>query len=82
MIINLTVGSLGMAYFRLMFVKFPNWVKFTIGERNLLYVISSTGLTISTAGTIWLGYGQVRSRAGLNMCLGKSYSSVVRFYIL
>ena len=77
MIINLTTGSLGLAYYRLLYVKIPHWVKFTIGERNLLCVISLTGFASSILTTFLFGQGQAKSRAGLNMCLGKSYISVV-----
>ena len=86
MIIYLTAGSLGLAYYRLLYVKFPHWVKFSIGENCLLCVISTSGFGISLLSTLLFGKGHAKSRAALNLCLGRSsYISVVSimyFYFL
>jgi hypothetical protein len=69
MIINLTTGSLGMAFFRLLYVKAPNYVKYTLGENKLLLMIATVGLTVSTVLTIVFGFGKAKTRAALNICL-------------
>ena len=72
MIINLTTGSLGMAFYRLFYVKAPNFVKYRIGETQLLILIATVGLTASTVLTIVFGFGKAKTRAALNICLDHS----------
>ena len=72
MIINLTTGSLGITLYRLFYVKAPNFVKYKIGETQLLILIASVGLTASTVLTIIFGFGQAKTRAALNICLDHS----------
>ena len=68
MIINLTSGSLGMVLYRLLYVKAPNYVRYKIGETQLLVMIATGGLTTSSVLTILYGSGNARTRAALNMC--------------
>ncbi len=77
MIINLTTGSLGMAFFRLLYVKAPNYVKYNIGENQLLLLIATVGLAASTVLTIVFGFGKAKTRAALNICLDHSLLSQV-----
>jgi hypothetical protein len=79
MIINLTTGSLGMAIYRLLYVKAPNFVKYKIGEGKLLILIATAGLSASTFLTMIFASGKARTRAALNICLDHSRLSQVNF---
>lgn len=72
MIINLRCGSLGMAYYRLLYVKVPKWVKYNIGERSLLVGVLVAGIFTSLVWTVMFGSGQSKIRAALNMCMQNS----------
>jgi hypothetical protein len=36
MVTNMTIGGLGISYYRVLYVKASNWVKYSIGEKQLL----------------------------------------------
>ena len=79
MIIHLTIGSHGMACFRLLYVKAPNFVKFKIGEQNLLVIVGFSGVLLTSVITILYGSGNSRTRAAINICRGYSVSSEVKY---
>ena len=57
-----------MVLYRLLYVKAPNYVKYKIGETQLLVMITTGGLTTSAVLTFLYGSGNARTRAALNMC--------------
>jgi len=73
------MGSHGMACFRLLYVKAPNFVKFKIGEQNLLVIVGFSGVLMTSIMTMLFGSGHSRTRAAINICLGHSISSEVKF---
>jgi hypothetical protein len=77
MIINMTVGGLGIAYYRLLYIKASNWVRFTIGENNLLFFIGFVGLISTTFFSFAFGSGQ-GTRANMNVCMGRYEALVSR----
>ncbi len=79
MIIHLTIGSLGIAYFRLLYVKMPKFVKFKVGEQNLLVIVGFSGILMTLLLTVLFGSGHSRTRAAINICLGHCNSYEVKF---
>ncbi len=69
MVLNMTIGGLGISYYRLLYVKASNWVKYKLGENNLLLLILFCWFFSTFIFTIIFGSGQ-GSRANINMCLG------------
>jgi hypothetical protein len=69
MVTNMTIGGLGISYYRVLYVKASNWVKYKFGEKHLLLLILFCGFFSTFIFTIIFGSGQ-GSRANLNMCLG------------
>ena len=70
----LTVGSLGIALFRVLYIKRENWVRKVIGEKRLLIIILSASHIV---GAILLCLFKIESssdRFHLNMCRGISVS--------
>ena len=41
------IGSLGLSIYRILYIKCDQWVKYGIGEKNLLYVILCGGVALS-----------------------------------
>ena len=68
----LSVGSLGIAIYRALYIRHENLVKYVVGERVLLIVIWS--LSIFICGVITLLFNMERSsqRFQVNMCQGIS----------
>jgi hypothetical protein len=79
MIIHLTIGSLGIAFFRLLYVKMPKFVKFKVGEQNLLVIVGFSGILMTLLLTVLFGSGHSRTRAAINICLGPCNSYEVKF---
>jgi hypothetical protein len=69
MVTNMTIGGLGISYYRVLYVKASNWVKYSIGEKQLLVIISSLGFLSIIFFTVIFTSGE-SSRANINMCLG------------
>ena len=70
----LTVGSLGIALFRVLYIKRENWVRKVIGEKRLLIITLSASHIV---GAILLFLFKIESssdRFHLNMCRGISVS--------
>jgi len=66
----LTFGSLGITIYRLLYVKTPNVVKYSIGERKLLLLVAFAELFISALFAIGQGMGKSNARAIYNICIG------------
>ena len=70
----LSVGSLGIAIYRVLYIRHENWVKYVIGEKALLWAILFAGFVF--AGLIMILYmaEQNGDKPGINMCTGLSAS--------
>ena len=68
----LTVGSFGIALYRALYIRHDHWVKYHVGEKNLLILIL-TGSVLLSAGIVFL-YAIERSSAlpAINACTGLS----------
>jgi hypothetical protein len=66
----MTMGGLGIAYYRLLYVKASNWVKYSIGDKQLLAAIGLGGLILSSFFTFVFSSGK-GNRANLNLCKGQ-----------
>ena len=71
MIVYLTVGGLGTAFYRLAYVRASAWIKYQIGEKVLLGIVCFVSIGFSALNVILFGYGP-GARANLNICLGQS----------
>ena len=68
----LSVGSLGISIYRVLYMRHELWVKDAIGERALLMIICFMGLTISGLFTIIFHIESSSNRFQMNMCNGIS----------
>ena len=69
----MSVSGLGMAIVRLLYVKAPNVVKFSIGDKNLLWMVGAGGILLTSSMTLLFGNGEARSRAAINMCMSRQH---------
>jgi hypothetical protein len=69
MITNMTIGGLGISYYIILYVKASNWVKYSIGEKQLLMLIAFSGFFLNIFFTVIFSSGQ-GSRATIDICLG------------
>ena len=80
----LNVGSLGIAIYRILYLKFEQFVKYIIGEKLLLLIVWS--LSVSFCGIIVILYDLESGshRVAMNMCRGisVSYSQILIEYKL
>ncbi len=76
MVMYLSFGSLGITFFRLLYVKVPNFVKYDVGEKNLLFLIGFGGLITAILWTIGFGIGNLNSRPALNICIGSVVTKI------
>ena len=67
-----TMGSLGIAVYRVLYIKHENWVKYGIGERLLLSIILSISITLCLVLAILYNLEIHDHRFALNMCQGIS----------
>jgi hypothetical protein len=81
MVTNMTMGGLGISYYRVLYVKAPNWLKYSIGEKRLLVIIFLIELFLITFFTAIFGSGQ-GSRAVIDICLGYYDMQVKKIQIL
>lgn len=72
----MSVSGLGMAIVRLLYVKAPNVVKFSIGDKNLLWMVGAGGILLTSSMTLLFGNGEARSRAAINMCMSRQHQKV------
>ena len=70
----LSVGSLGIAIFRILYVKHERWVKYVVGERLLLTVILVMSLISSGLIVFLYKLGRSSHRSHMNMCAGLSFT--------
>ena len=70
----LSVGSLGIAIYRVLYIRHENLVKYIIGEKSLLWIILLTGGALT--GVIMTLYMSENDgdHPGINMCTGLSAS--------
>lgn len=68
----LSVGSLGISIYRVLYIRNELWVKNTIGERPLLTIICFLGIAISGLITMTFNMEGSSSRFQINMCNGIS----------
>ena len=73
-LIYLSIGSLGIAIYRVFYIKHEHLVKYIIGEKNFLLIF----LTLSTTFTLLLSGLYMAEdngdKSGINMCTGMSIS--------
>ena len=67
-----SAGSFGMSLYRLLYVKEPNWVKFKVGEKTLLFAVALGGVAISMMVSWLYGLGRSTGRFLNNFCFGHS----------
>ena len=70
----LSVGSLGIAIYRVLYMKYQQWVKFGVGEIRLLWIVLS--LSVSLSGLLVFLYKLEPSsyRFQMNACNGESFT--------
>ena len=68
----LSIGSLGISIYRVLYMIHEVWVKDTIGERTLLMIIWSLSIVISGLITIMFNMESSSERFQVNMCKGIS----------
>jgi hypothetical protein len=68
----LTVGSLGIAVYRVLYIRHENVVKYLIGEKLLLFIIQFLSLTVCGVLVFVYNLETNSHRFGLNMCRGIS----------
>ena len=68
----LYAGSLGIASFRILYIKHERWVKYAIGERLLLTIILLLSISVSGVVVFLYKLGRSNHRSHLNMCVGLS----------
>ena len=71
-LVYLSVGSLGIAIFRALYIRHECWVKYVIGERFLLMIIWSLSIAICGVITVAFNIGESSQYFQINMCQGIS----------
>ena len=64
------VGSLGIAVYRLMYIKYEEWVKYTIGEELLLFIVMTSSLIMCGVVVYLYDLEVGKHRVQMNMCRG------------
>ena len=70
-----TMGSLGIAIFRLLYIKCSDWVTYKFGKKNMVALILTMSITISVGCTFAFGTGNgpaSRKQVTWNWCIGKN----------
>jgi hypothetical protein len=76
-----TIASFGMALYRIIYIKVPNFAK-DIGEKKLLCFIGIGQILISFVFAILYGfYGEATGRHAYNSCCGYTEHFQVTIYI-
>ena len=68
----MTIGGLGIAVYRVLYIKHENWVKYVIGEKLLLFIVWFLSITICLVLAILYNLEMHSHRFSVNMCLGIS----------
>ena len=71
-VVHLASGSFGIAVFRIMYIRFEDFVKYHIGEKKLLLLISSGSIIISSTLTSLHKIEENGGRVATNICYGMS----------
>ena len=71
-LVNLSVGSLGIAIYRILYIRCNNWAKYRVGERLLLVIILLGSLALATFITALFVIEPSSKRSLHNGCLGHS----------
>ena len=71
-VVYLASGSFGIAVYRIMYIRFENFVKYRIGEKKLVIIISLGSLLISSAITYLHKIEESGDRVANNICFGMS----------
>ena len=71
-IVYMSSGSFGIALYRIMYIRFENLVKYHIGEKNLLLLISWGGIGITSGISYMHKIEESSLRVATNICFGIS----------
>ena len=71
-IVYLSVGSLGVAVYRVLYIRHEYWVKYVCGEKLLLFVVVVINITMTGLLVALHVIEDSSHRAGVNMCTGIS----------
>ena len=66
----MNIGSLGIAIYRLMYIKYEEWVKYIIGEQTLLIIVLSSSLSMCGLVVYLYDLEVGKHRVQMNMCRG------------
>ena len=69
----LSVGSLGISFYRVLYIKHQQWVKFVIGEGRLLSIVLSLSIAVSGILVFLYKLETSSNRILLNACYGESF---------
>ena len=75
-VVYLSFGSLGIAVYRLLYIRHENLVKYVVGEKRLLMIILALSLSFTGLVTFLFLVEDSNQRAGHNMCTGLSVLEV------
>jgi hypothetical protein len=67
-----SVGSLGISVYRVLYIRHDDWVKYVIGEKLLLFVILSLSLVVCGVLVYLFNMETNNDRYSMNMCMGIS----------
>ena len=70
-----TIGSLGIAIFRLLYIKYDQWVEYRVGKMRLMSAIMAIGITLSASIAIGFGIGNgpaSRKQVFWNWCMERN----------
>ena len=70
-----TMGSLGIAIIRLLYIKCSHWVTYRFGQKNMLALILTMGIIISVGASFAFGIGNgpaSRKQVTWNWCIGRN----------
>ena len=71
-LVYLSVGSLGISVYRLLYIKQELFVKYIIGENVLLILVLSFSLVLTGVATEFYMAQETGEKTGINMCTGLS----------
>ena len=66
----INIGSLGIAVYRLMYIKHEEWVKYIIGEQTLLIIVMSSSLSMCGLVVYLYDMEVGKHRVQMNICRG------------
>ena len=75
-LIYLSVGSLGISLYRVIYIKREHWIKQVVGEKRLLGIVLTFSLMFCGIMVGLFNLETIKERAFVNMCYGLSTSDV------